>query len=60
MKCPNNLYRLIREYFIGLSGTLRVDNGEISKDVTRISVRLACCLGLVVGPGCGIYRSICI
>lgn len=44
-RCPNNVYRLIRNYFHNRSVTLKAGNGEVSKTVTK-----GCPQGSVVGP----------
>lgn len=44
-QCPNNIYRLVRDYFRGRTVTLRAGNGEASKNITK-----GCPQGSVVGP----------
>lgn len=44
-RCPNNVYRLIRSYFIGRKVTLKAGNGEAEKMITK-----GCPQGSVVGP----------
>ncbi|KAG8248076.1 hypothetical protein J6590_108601 [Homalodisca vitripennis] len=44
-RCPNNIYRLVRDYFRGRTVTLRAGNGEVSKSITK-----GCPQGSVVGP----------
>lgn len=44
-RCPNNIYRLIRNYFRGRRVTLKARNGEVEKTITK-----GCPQGSVVGP----------
>lgn len=44
-RCPNNVYRLIRDYFIGRKVTLRAGEDEATKTITK-----GCPQGSVIGP----------